>query len=295
MITSFSLFAVFKCLKRAGWPALLLVAALAFAPASPSFGGVVYTGTSVVASGTTSGGHAARATFTSGTGGVLRLLLENTSSSPTMSPSELLTSVYFNVLTGTMTGSSAPLTYQSASGQVYLALRTMTDKAATYAPPPPPGGTVTYPAIPTPSNLQAFNPGDNTWQFKSGMSLVASEPPLAFGVGTVGNSALTPNNFNGNIVNGFDFGIYVGDVTTQNLNNTLLVKDAATFEFAGFGGFDLSQVSPHVVFGFGTGPDCIVSVPEPGTLSLAAFGLLAAILTMRPRRGPGPRRQVSRA
>ena len=293
MITSVSLSFALKSLMRVGRRAAVLLPMLAVLQASPSSGGIVYTGTSVVASGTAAGGQAARATFTSDTGGVLRLLLENTSSSPTRSPSELLTSVYFNVLTGTTTGSPAPLTYQSASGQVYLALKSLPDKAATYVPPPPPGGTVTYPAVPAPSNLQAFNPGDNTWQFRSGMSLVASQPPLAFGVGTAGNNSLTPNNFNGNIVGGFDFGIYVGDVTTQNLNNTLLVKDSATFKFAGFGGFNLSQVSPHVVFGFGTSPDVIITVPEPGTLSLAAFGLLAAILTMRRHRGP--RRQVSRA
>lgn len=287
MVTSLSLFAVFRFLKRSGWPALLLVAALASAPAAPSFGDVIYTSSNVIFSGTNAAGLSARATFTRdpGDSNVLRLLLENTSASPTMAPSELLTSVYFNVLSGTTTGTSAPLTYQSASGQVYLALKSMPDKAATYVPPPPPGGTVTYPAVPTPSNLQALNPGDNTWQFKTGMSLVASQPPLAFGVGTVGNNSLTPNNFNGNIVGGRDFGIYVGDVTTQNMNNDLLVKDSANFAFAGFGNFDLSQISPHAVFGFGTSPECIISVPEPGTLSLAAFGLLAGLLTMRRRRG----------
>jgi hypothetical protein len=112
--------------------------------------------------------------------------------------------------------------------------------------------SLTSPDPPQPSNLQAFVANDDTWQFKSGLSLVATGPSLAFGVGTVGNSLLTPNNFNGNIVDGFDFGIYKGDVTTQNLDDTLLVKDAAMFEFAGFSGFNLAQVTPHVVFGFGT-------------------------------------------
>ena len=121
-----------------------------------------------------------------------------------------------------------------------------------------------------------------------GLNALANKTLDSLKVSTVGNSALAPNNFNGNIVNGFDFGIYVGEVTTQPLDNTLLVKNSAHFEFAGFGGFDLSQVSPHVVFGFGTNPDCIITVPEPGTMSLAAFGLLAALPTLRRQRSGGP-------
>lgn len=299
MITSLSLCAVFKLLKRSGWPALLLVSALTFAPATPSLGDIVYTGSSVVFSGSNMAGLTARATFTVDpmNSNVLRMLLENLSP-PTMAPSQLLTSAYFNVLSGTFDGTPAPLTYQSASGNVFLVSKSLPDKAVTYVPPPPPGGTVTFTGTTSlPSNLQAFNPGDNSWQFRDVFSIVASEPPLKFGVGTVGNSSLTPNNFNGNIVNGFDFGIYTGEVTTQNLNNTLLVKDSILFEFAGFSGYNLSQVSPHMIFGFGTSPDCMISVPEPATLSLAAFGLIAALVTARRLRGHAAAawRQVSAA
>ena len=188
-------------------------------------------------------------------------------------PEDLLTSFYFNVLTGTTTGSSAPLSYQSALGQVYVTLKDFPDFAATWQPPPPPGGTVTYPTPPQRSNLQAFNTGDRTWEFRDGLNLVASSPPLAFGVGTVGNSDLAPNEFNGNIVDGFDFGIFVGEVATQALDGSLLVKHSIEFEFGGFSGFSLSQISPHGVFGFGTDPEYLVSVPEPTALAIAACGI----------------------
>jgi hypothetical protein len=271
MVRSFFLRAVFTFLKRAGWPALVLAPALALLTGAPSHGDVIYTGSSVVFSGSNGAGLAARATFTTSGSNVLKLLLENTSSSPTMSPAELLTSFYFNVLSGTTTGTAAPLTYQNATGQVYLTIKNQPDKPASYVPP----NTVTFPNPPQPSNLQAFVANDDTWQFKSGLALVATGPPLAFGVGTVGNSSLAPNNFNGNIVDGFDFGIYKGDVTTQNLDDSLLVRDAAHFEFAGFGGFNLAQVTPHAVFGFGTKPDSIISVPEPAALVIATVGIAA--------------------
>lgn len=284
MVTALSLFAVFRFLKRAG------CAAVALLLASPSFGDIVYTGSSVVFSGSNMVGLSARATFTVDptNSDVLRLLLENTTSGTTMAPSELLTSVYFNVLSGTTTGTSPQLTYQSASGNVFQAVSGSSDRAALYIPPTPPSntGSVSFPPVPVPpSNLMAVNRGDNTWQFWDDFSLVASFPPLKFGVGTVGNSSLNPNNFQGKIVGGFDFGIYTGDVATQNLDGTLLVKSSALFEFATFGGFDLSQVSPHVVFGFGSDPEHIITVPEPSTLMIAGFGIgLCGVGILRRRR-----------
>lgn len=265
----------------------LLVAAPVFANS------IVYSGTSVVFTASTTGSHgplSTRATFTvdPGNANVLRLRLENTSPGASRAPEDLLTSFYFNVLSGTTTGTSAPLAYQSALGQVYYTVGGLApDFPVKYFPPPPPGGSLLD--EPGPSNLQAFNPGDDTWQFKTGLSLVASQPPLAFGVGTVGNSSLSPNNFNGNIVDGFNFGIYVGEVTTQPLDDSLLVRDSINFEFAGFSGFKLAQISPHGVFGFGTGPDQIVSVPEPSALLIAALGsvsCLACRLRRRPNAAP---------
>lgn len=248
---------------------------------------VSYTGTSVVFEGTTTGSSGplgARATFTTGTGGVLKLLLENTSPPSSKAPEDLLTSFYFNVLSGTTTGMSAPLTYQSALGQVYLTLKDFPDFTVKWTPPPPSGGTVTDPMPPELSNLQAFNTGDRTWQFKSGLALASTTPPLAFGVGTVGNTDFDPDSFNGNIVGNDDFGIYVGEVTTANLDDFLLVKDAIHFEFAGFTNFSLSQISPYGLFGFGSSPEFIITVPEPTGIVIAAFGIVACGACQQRRR-----------
>lgn len=248
---------------------------------------VIYTGTSVVFEGTTTGSNGplgARATFTAGGGGVLKLLLENTSPPASKAPEDLLTSFYFNALSGTTTGTSAPLSYQSALGQVYYTVGGFVpDFPVKYTPPPPPGGTVTDPAPPELSNLQAFSTGDHTWQFKSGLALANTTPPLAFGVGTVGNTDFDPNNFNGNIVGNDDFGIFVGEVTTANLDGWLLVKDSIAFEFAGFDGFNLGQISPYGVFGFGSSPEFIITVPEPTGIVIAALGIAACSAFQRGR------------
>lgn len=259
-------------IRPAAWPAVVCLLAL------PSFGDIVYNGSSVVFSGSAAGGLSARATFTVDPVDVdiLRLRLENTATGTTPAPSSLLTSFYFNVLSGTLTGTSAPLTYWDAQGTVFRANKTGGDDPVRYMPPITSGSAVQSVPSPVLSNLQAFNLNDDTWQFRTGMSLVASQPPLAFGVGTVGNSQLNPDNFNGNIVGGFNFGIYVGDVATQNLDGNLLVKDRIDFAFKGFKDFRLSQVSPHGVFGYGTKPDAIVTVPEPATLPVMAGCLLAA-------------------
>ena len=134
------------------------------------------------------------------------------------------------------------------------------------------------------SNLMALANNFDTWQFKSGLSLVVdSSPSLGFGVGTVGNSLFGSNGFNGNVVDGFNFGIYTGDVTSQPLDNNLLVKDSITFKFSGFNG-GIGDITPHAVFGFGTDPETVVSVPEPSSLLLASAGLLVGGIGVARRR-----------
>lgn len=255
---------------------------------SPVFGNsIVVTGSTMTFTGTatgTTGPVAATAVFSVdqvAEPGILKLVLTN-NTSPTLAPSDLLTSFYFNASTGTGT-----LGYFDAKGFVYYTSQSGTDQGVIYTPP------LANPNNPLPSitfvpgvqsNLMALANNFDTWQFKSGLSLVVdSSPALGFGVGTVGNSLFGSNGFNGNIVDGLNFGIYTGDVTTQSLDNNLFVKDSITFRFAGFNG-GIADITPHAVFGFGTNPDTIVSVPEPSSFLLASAGLLAGAIGLARRR-----------
>lgn len=185
-------------------------------------------------------------------GDTLTIDLFNNSPVSTANPADLLSSFYFDVICN---GVRPTLTYQSATGDVWRALRNSPDTLVTAN-----------------ANLKAVAAGDNTWQFKDmnpGLT-----PMLGFGIGTVGNSSLSPNNFMGNVVDGRDYSIYTGEITTQNLNDELLVKNTARFVFTGVSGCSEADISAVSVFGLGTGPDSLGYTPEPATLALLACGLL---------------------
>jgi hypothetical protein len=196
-------------------------------------------------------------------GDTLTVELKNTSVGPTAIPADLLSSYYFDILSG----SSRPvMTYVSAIGDVYLTDKDLLDALHTAG-----------------ANLKAVNglpgPQDRTWEYKTfDADLI---PFLGFGVGTVGNSDISPNNFNGNIVDGMDYSIYVGDVTTHNLDNHLLVKGPVTFTFSGLTGFTEANIRTDLfAFGLGTAPDSLISppgAPEPATMVLLALGGLALL------------------
>lgn len=186
----------------------------------------------------------------------LTIQLCNTSSQASLNPNDLLASFYFDIVGP---GNTRPtLNYVSSNGDVWLADRDNPD-------------TLVGPN----ANLRALVAGDHTWQFKT---MNASVTPFAgFGIGTVGNNNLTPNNFNGNITGGINYSIYAGDITTSNLNGQLLVKDCATFVFSGLTGFNESHISPIVHFGLGTAPDSLLTtIPAPGAAMLLGLGGLAA-------------------
>ena len=183
-------------------------------------------------------------------GDFLTIVLTNSSPADSLNPDDLLGSFYFDIVNAD--GIRPVLTYDSAVGDTYKGVKNGADTP-----------------IETDADLQA--PGvDGGWQAKE---MDASFIPYAgFGIGTVGNSALSPNGFDGNIVGAIDFAIYTGEITTQSLTNpTHLVKETATFTFSGVDGYSEDDIADAFAFGLGTAPDSLIT-PEPATLVLLGMG-----------------------
>lgn len=194
-------------------------------------------------------------------GDVLTVILTNDSPVATLNPDDVLGSYYFDILDDLSNRPS--LTYLSATGDLYL---------------PDKNGPDLLLALD--ADIQAIVPGDDSWQFRD---MDASQTPsLGFGLGTVGNNGLSPNGFMGNIVDGIDYSIYKGDITTANLHNKALVKDTATFTFSGLTGFTEDDISPAFAFGLGTAPDSLLT-PEPASALLLAAGALCLLRRKRVR------------
>jgi hypothetical protein len=199
----------------------------------------------------------------------LTIVLLNTSLG-SKNPDDLLSSYCFDIIGR---GNNRPtLTYVSATGDVWQTSQSIQDKLVTAS-----------------ADLKAVSKNDNTWQF---LNLdPAISPNYAFGIGTVGNNGLTPNNFNGSIVGNSDYSIYAGDVTTSNLDGKFLVKDSATFIFTGVAGFSEADIKTTSLFGLGTKPDSTLTgssappppVPEPSTMLLTFVGI-AGIVFLKYRR-----------
>lgn len=227
-------------------------------------------------SGTSALGHPVSFSATLAiSGSTLTVQLDNTSPVNSTDAADVLTSFYFDIRSGT---NRPTLNYTSASGSLFLVRSGTTDLPYFYTPQ-------TYTQVSgSMSNIRAVNNGDNSWQFRT-MNASLS-PQLGFGIGTVGNSNLSPNGFTPQIVGQgntmINFAIYRGGDINPNgvLNNKYLVKNTATFAFTGLSGYTDANIVDKVVFGLGTNPDSTftISLPEPGALALAAIGavLLAA-------------------
>lgn len=196
-------------------------------------------------------------------GDILTVSLFNDSTASSTAPNDLLSSYFFDIVNGA--GVRPVLTYQAAHANVYLARQNAADVLQT-----------------SNANVKAVNAGDGTWEFRTLNPTII--PGMGFGIGTVGNANLAPNNFHGNVVDGLNYSIYAGEITTRNLDNALLVKGSATFTFSGLTGFSESDIKLTVAFGLGTAPDSLL-VPEPAT---SAFLLLGGLLLCH-------RRQASQA
>lgn len=191
----------------------------------------------------------------------LTVVLTNTSPVASLNPNDVLGSYYFDIVDDA--NNRPALTYAGAFGDVYTGHKNNADSL--------------YSAT---MNLMATASGDNTWQFRDFDAGLA--PFLGFGIGTVGNSNVSPNSFQGNIVDGIDYSVYRGDVSSSNLHNKRLVRDSATFTFSGLTGFSEDDISESFAFGLGTAPDSFL-VPEPAAGLLLGLGVC---LLRRRRKAP---------
>ena len=260
------------------------------APLTTASAGVVFSGSGMSAAGNP---IAAMAEL-SIAGDVLTVRLQNLSPVPSSAAADILSSFAFDVVA---TGGRPTLGYESGLGLVWQVRRDAADVPINYTPPVLPGGPGSY--VPAtggtahvPSDLAATKKGDRTWQFRP---FAAGLPPLlGFGIGTVGNSGFDPNGFDPAVVgppgNGLiAFGISTaGDIEPAGspMQDQYLVRSEAVFRFSGLKGFTEADIGPDVVFGFGTGPDSVISLPDPPGWRILGSGLAAAAL-LRVRRRAG--------
>jgi hypothetical protein len=229
-------------------------------------------------------------------GTTLTIVLSNESPGDSTTAEQMLSSFYFDVVKD---GVRPPLAYESARGLVWKLVPGAADQPFNYAPPAMAGGPgsftlATGTVAHVPSNLVAVKNNDRTWQFRS--MDAAAAPFLGFGIGTVGNSdfAAGGNGFTPSIVgppgNEFiAFSVYSGgDIQPGDkpVTNQFFVRDSATFTFSSpkLAGFTEAHISRDAAFGFGTGPDTVLAVPEPTAALLAASGGIAWAVVCRRRR-----------
>jgi PEP-CTERM motif len=182
-------------------------------------------------------------------------------------PNDLITSFYFDIFNGF---TRPTLTYTGATGDVCLVLSAAADNCAVTQEP----GDGSNEA-----DLRAIVAGDHGWQFKDNFTLTFGSDTLTFGIGTAGNMNMAPNNFMGNIVDGFDYGIYAGTTgtateVTPSLNGRYLAYNSITYTFTGVSGYTEADIGPKALFGLGTMPDSTGLVPEPSTGLMLALGLV---------------------
>lgn len=241
-----------------------------------------------------------KAEFTS-SGNKLFLDLSNLGPA-SVAKSDILTSFYFKCLdpSGRIAPENIRLNSLSASGKAFQVLAGATDVAASWTPK----SWTTNPPT-NDSNLIAAALGDQGWQMRSDL-VPSSDFEYTFGIGTVGNSGLSPYGFSSAVVNGtrypgpqaglagrlqgndtmINLGIYsdggLGDINPNGgLDRAVLVRGTARFEFSSpdltFGNNPNAFLDSDALFGFGTNPDHVIELPEPGTLPMAGLFFSGAV------------------
>lgn len=282
----------------------ILVAATAFAVLPAEGGPISISGTGQTLVGTNPNVYStvSGSAQLSISGTTLTVVLANTSPTNTNFKDEALSSFYFDIARGTQ---RPTLTYLSADGPLYQILSSGSDTRYSYTPPATQNQNGTFTLGAGSSNLMATKPGDGTWQLKSMNAAVS--PFLGFGIGTVGNNDLSPNNFMGNWVNGpknisgdamISFSIYRsttgGDISpATSLDKQYLLMNSGTFRFGldTKGGITWSEadIRKEAVFGFGTLPEGKIFVaPEPSAYALTLLGAAAVACGRRFRRTGSP-------
>lgn len=240
----------------------------------------------VSGTGTSAAGNplAASAEFTI-VGDSLTLRLLNASPVESQAAADVLTSFYFDVVDGDGIRPTLALASFNQNGYVWQVRKDAADLPFNYSPPSVPANyqAATGGVEHVPSDLRAFANNDRTWQFRA---MDSSLPPYeGFGLGTVGNSGLSPNGFDPFIVGPpgdgqIAFGIYRdldGDIQPLGtpMQDQFLIRNEATFVFSGLTGYTEADIVP-AVFGFGTGPDSTITAPEPDAGGLTVAALAAA-------------------
>jgi len=195
----------------------------------------------------------ARATF-SFTEEKILLTLENTSLQSSLNPDDTVASFYFTL------NDNQELSGYSAFGDVYKGNKSGSDTL-----------------VEENADLRAMKKKSGKWMLKP---MDQSQAPFGnYGLGTVGNSGLGGNGFNGSIVGNLDYSIFAGDITTRNLDKKKLVKESIDFSFDNtILNLSENDIGDTVVFGLGTAPDSLLygtsAVPEPSSLLSIVFGFL---------------------
>lgn len=279
------------------WIGILVGATvLAVLPAHGEMLTISGTGQTLVKGGTNPVYHtvSARADFTI-SGNTLTLVLANTSAANSTDPADALSSFYFDIVRN---GLRPTLSYASADGPLYLLRKTAPDERFYYRPSPTVGVTGTFIKGPGISDLRALKAGDQTWQFSQATlgQLNPSLPPgMGFGIGTVANSGFgSTNDFDsawvgtGNTMINFSIVRAAGFADLQPngiLNGGYLLENSGTFTFTGIDGWSLNDIRKECTFGFGTGPDGVVTVaPEPSAVVLGAVGAAVAAISQAANR-----------